>query len=193
MLNSDAFDVLFHNGRTHNVWQDRDVDTDLLKQAWDLAVLGPTSANCEPMRITFVTSPEAKNRLKPCLAAGNVDKTMAAPVTAIIGHDMEFYEKLPDLFPHTDARSWFAGKEEAIKTTAFRNGTLQAGYFIMALRALGLDSGGMSGFDNAKVDAEFFAGTPIKSNFLLNIGYGDSSKLFERQPRLTFDQGAEII
>ncbi|WP_033070259.1 malonic semialdehyde reductase [Thalassospira australica] len=193
MLNSDAFDVLFHNGRTHNAWQDRDVDADLLKQAWDLAVLGPTSANCEPMRITFVTSPEAKNRLKPCLAAGNVDKTMAAPVTAIIGHDMEFYEKLPDLFPHTDARSWFAGKEEAIKTTAFRNGTLQAGYFIMALRALGIDSGGMSGFDNAKVDAEFFAGTPIKSNFLLNIGYGDSSKLFERQPRLRFDQGAEII
>jgi 3-hydroxypropanoate dehydrogenase len=193
MLNSDGLDLLFHNGRTHNVWQDKPVDPALLKKAWDLTVLGPTSANCEPMRITFVTTDDARKRLKPCLAEGNVEKTMAAPVTAIIAHDMEFYEKLPDLFPHTDARSWFAGNEEAIKTTAFRNGTLQAGYFILALRAVGLDSGAMSGFDNAKVDAEFFAGTPYKSNFLINIGYGDASKLFERQPRLTFDQGAEII
>ncbi|MBE71510.1 MAG: malonic semialdehyde reductase [Thalassospira sp.] len=193
MLNSDGLDLLFHNGRTHNVWHNKPVDPALLKKAWDLTVLGPTSANCEPMRITFVTTDEARARLKPCLAEGNIEKTMTAPVTAIIAHDMEFYEKLPDLFPHTDARSWFAGKEEAIKTTAFRNGTLQAGYFILALRAVGLDCGGMSGFDNAKVDAEFFAGTSYKSNFLLNIGYGDGSKLFERQPRLSFDQGAEII
>lgn len=193
MLNSDGLDLMFRNGRTHNVWQDKPVDPALLKQAWDLTVLAPTSANCEPMRVTFVTTDAARERLKPCLAPGNVEKTMTAPVTAIIAHDMEFYEKLPDLFPHTDARSWFVGKEDAINTTAFRNGTLQAGYFILALRALGLDSGAMSGFDNAKVDAEFFAGTTYKSNFLLNIGYGDGSKLFPRQPRLSFDQGAEII
>lgn len=193
MLNSDALDLLFHNARTHTHWRDRDVDTNLLKQAWDLAAMGPTSANCEPMRVTFVKSPDAKKRLKPCLAAGNTDKTMAAPVTAIIAHDMEFYEKLPDLFPHTDARSWFAGNEDAIKTTAFRNGSLQAGYFILALRGLGLDCGPMSGFDNAKLDAEFFANTSVKSNFLINIGYGDASKLYDRSPRLTFDQGTEIL
>ncbi|PKR58866.1 MULTISPECIES: malonic semialdehyde reductase [Thalassospira] len=193
MLDSTALDLLFHGARTHTQWLDRDVDTDLLKQAWDLAVMGPTSANCEPMRISFVKSPDAKARLKPCLAAGNVDKTMAAPVTAIIAHDMEFYEKLPDLFPHTDARSWFAGKDDAIKTTAFRNGSLQAGYFILALRGLGLDCGPMSGFDNAKLDTEFFANTPVKSNFLINIGYGDAAKLHERSPRLSFDQGARIL
>jgi len=193
MLNSDALDLLFHNGRTYSGWQDRAVDTDLLKQAWDLTVLAPTSANCEPMRITFIQSAEAKERLKPCLAAGNVDKTMAAPVTAIIAQDMEFYEKLPDLFPHADARSWFAGNEDAIKTTAFRNSSLQAGYFILALRGLGLDCGPMSGFDNSKLDAEFFGGTPIKSNFLINIGYGDPKSLHDRSPRLTFDQGAKII
>ena len=193
MLNSDALDLLFRNARSHNAWQDRDVDPDLLRQAWDLTVMGPTSANCEPMRVTFVASKQAKERLKPCLAEGNVDKTMAAPVTAIIAHDMEFYEKLPDLFPHTDARSWFAGNDEAIRVTAFRNATLQAGYFILALRGLGLDCGPMSGFDNAKVDQEFFANTSIKSNFLINIGYGDATKLFDRSPRLTFEQGANII
>jgi 3-hydroxypropanoate dehydrogenase len=193
MLNTQALDTLFHNGRTFTAWQDRDVDTLLLKKAWDLSVLCPTSANCEPMRITFVKSDAAKQRLKPCLAAGNVEKSMAAPVTAIIGQDMEFYEKLGDLFPHTDARSWFASKEDAIKATAFRNSSLQGGYFILALRALGLDSGAMSGFDADKVDAEFFAGTSIKSNFLLNIGYGDQSSLHPRHPRLSFDQGAEIL
>ncbi|WP_430473673.1 malonic semialdehyde reductase [Thalassospira lucentensis] len=193
MLNSDALDLLFHNGRTYSAWQDRDVETDLLKQAWDLTVLAPTSANCEPMRVAFIKSIEAKERLKPCLAAGNVDKTMAAPVTAIVAQDLEFYENLPDLFPHTDARSWFAGKEDAIKATAFRNSSLQAGYFILALRGLGLDCGPMSGFDNAKLDAEFFDGTPIKSNFLINIGYGDPKSLHGRTPRLTFDQGAEIL
>ncbi|MCC9621256.1 malonic semialdehyde reductase [Thalassospira sp. MA62] len=193
MLNSDALDLLFREGRTHNVWHDRDVDTDLLKQAWDLTVLAPTSMNCEPMRITFVKSQEAKERLKPCLAPGNVEKTMTAPVTAIIADDMEFYENLPQLFPHVDARSKFIGNDDMIASTAFRNATLQGGYFILALRALGLDCGAMSGFDNAKVDEEFFAGTPLKSNFLLNIGYGDGSKLFPRQPRLSFDQGAKII
>ncbi|WP_417811746.1 malonic semialdehyde reductase [Thalassospira alkalitolerans] len=193
MLSSDVLDTLFYKARTHNGWQDRDVETALLHKAWDLTVMGPTSANCEPMRITFIKSAEAKQRLKPALSAGNLEKTMAAPVTAIIAHDMEFYEKLPQLFPHADARSWFAGNEAAISATAFRNGTLQAGYFIMALRAVGLDCGAMSGFDNAKVDAEFFDGTPIKSNFLLNIGYGDPSKLFDRSPRLGFDDGAEIL
>lgn len=193
MLNSNALDLLFHNGRTFSAWQDRDVDIDLLKQAWDLTVLGPTSANCEPMRVTFVKSAEAKARLKPYLAEGNVDKTMAAPVTAIVAQDLEFYEKLPDLYPHTDARSWFAGNEAAITTTAFRNSSLQAGYFILALRAQGLDCGPMSGFDNTKLDADFFAGTPIKSNFLINIGYGNRDKLHPRSPRLAFDQGTEIL
>ncbi|WP_417845665.1 malonic semialdehyde reductase [Thalassospira povalilytica] len=193
MLDSDAFGLLFHNARTFNNWQDRDVDTGLLKQAWDLTVLGPTSANCEPMRITFVKSDAAKKRLKPFLSEGNVDKTMNAPVTAIVAQDMEFYEKLPDLFPHTDARSWFAGKDDAIKATAFRNSSLQAGYFILALRGLGLDCGPMSGFDAAGLDGEFFAGTPLKTNVLINIGYGDRDKLPPRSPRLAFDQGAEII
>ncbi|MBO6770452.1 malonic semialdehyde reductase [Thalassospira sp. GO-4] len=193
MLDSDAFGLLFHNARTFNNWQDRDVDTGLLKQAWDLTVLGPTSANCEPMRITFVKSDAAKKRLKPFLSEGNVDKTMNAPVTAIVAQDMEFYEKLPDLFPHTDARSWFAGKDDAIKATAFRNSSLQAGYFILALRGLGLDCGPMSGFDAAGLDGEFFAGTPLKTNLLINIGYGDRDKLPPRSPRLAFDQGAEII
>ena len=193
MLDSDALDILFNEARTHNGWQDRDVDTVLLKKAWDLTVMGPTSANCEPMRIRFVKSQDAKQRLKPALSEGNLEKTMAAPVTAIIAHDMEFHEKLPKLFPHADARSWFTGNDDLIAMTAFRNGTLQAGYFILALRALGLDCGPMSGFDNAKVDGEFFAGTSVKSNFLINIGYGDPSKLFDRSPRLTFDEGAEII
>ncbi|WP_404423661.1 malonic semialdehyde reductase [Thalassospira australica] len=193
MLGSDALDILFNKARTHNGWQDRDVDTALLQKAWDLTVMGPTSANCEPMRITFVKSAAAKERLKPALSPGNLEKTMAAPVTAIIAHDMEFYEKLPQLFPHADARSWFAGNDAAISATAFRNGTLQGGYFILALRALGLDCGPMSGFDNAKVDAEFFGGTQVKSNFLINIGYGDPSKLFDRSPRLSFDEGAEIL
>ncbi|MEE3045480.1 MAG: malonic semialdehyde reductase [Pseudomonadota bacterium] len=192
MLDSDALGLLFHNARTFNNWQDRDVDTGLLKQAWDLTVLGPTSANCEPMRITFVKSDAAKKRLKPFLSEGNVDKTMNAPVTAIVAQDMEFYEKLPDLFPHTDARSWFAGKDDAIKATAFRNSSLQAGYFILALRGLGLDCGPMSGFDAAGLDGEFFAGTPLKTNLLINIGYGDRDKLPPRSPRLSFDQGAEI-
>jgi len=155
--------------------------------------MGPTSANCEPMRIKFVKSQDAKQRLEPALSEGNREKTLAAPVTAIIAYDMEFHEKLPKLFPHTDAKSWFSGNDDLIATTAFRNGTLQAAYFILALRALGLDCGPMSGFDNAKVDGEFFAGTSVKSNFLINIGYGDPSKLFDRSPRLAFDEGAEII
>jgi len=191
-LDQTALDRLFNDGRTHSKFLPHEVPEALLRQAWDLARMGPTSVNCQPARIVFVRSPEAKARLKPALAPGNVDKTMAAPVTAIIAHDMEFHERLPKLFPHADARSWFAGNEGMITSTAFRNGTLQGGYFLLALRAVGLDGGAMSGFDNAKVDEAFFAGTPVKSNFLVNIGYGDAAGLFPRGPRLEFDEACRI-
>jgi 3-hydroxypropanoate dehydrogenase len=187
-----CLDLLFHNARTHSAWQDKPVGDDLLRQAWDIARMGPTSANCQPVRIVFVRSPAAKEKLKPALAPGNLDKTMAAPVTAIIGYDLAFYDRLPVLFPHADAKSWFVGNEALIQSTAFRNGTLQGGYFILACRALGLDCGPMSGFDNAKVDAAFFAGTPVKSNFLCNIGYGDPAALHPRSPRLGFDEGCRV-
>jgi 3-hydroxypropanoate dehydrogenase len=159
----------------------------------DLAKLGPTSANCSPARFIFVKSREAKERLKPHLSEGNRDKTMKAPVCTIIGYDLDFYLHLPKLFPHADAKSWFAGNDEKIFDTAFRNGTLQGAYLIMAARALGLDCGPMSGFDNAAVDREFFAGTNIKSNFLCNLAYGDASVLFPRSPRFDFDEMAKII
>ena len=188
-----ALDVVFREGRTHNGWLDRPVEAETLRQAWELARMGPTSANCMPLRVVFVRSAAAKARLKPLLLAGNVDKTMAAPITAVLGHDMEFYELLPRLFPHTDARAWFVGQPALTETTAFRNGTLQAAYFMLAARAVGLDCGPMSGFDNAGVDREFFAGTPIRSNFLCNLGYGDPAKLFPRAPRLGFDEVARIV
>ncbi|MGE5504253.1 MAG: malonic semialdehyde reductase [Actinomycetota bacterium] len=183
-----ALDRLFLDARTHSKFLDRPVGDDLLRRAWELARMGPTSANCQPARIVFVRSDAAKQRLKPALMPGNVDKTMAAPVTAIIGHDLEFYERLPRLFPHADARSWFVGNDALIQATAFRNGTLQGGYFILACRALGLDCGPMSGFDNAKVDAEFFPGGTVRSNFLVNIGWGEASGLHPRGPRLDFDE-----
>jgi 3-hydroxypropanoate dehydrogenase len=189
----NLLDQIFLNARTHSVWTDKPVDDDLLMQVYDLAKFGPTSANCSPMRIVFVKSQEAKEKLKPHLDAGNVNKTMSAPVTAIIGFDLEFYEYFPKLFPHTDARSWFVGKDAAIQTTAFRNGSLQGAYFLIAARSLGLDCGPMSGFNNAGVDAEFFANTSIKSNFLINLGYGDASKLHPRGPRLTFDEVCKIL
>jgi len=192
-IDSKALDQLFNDARTHNDWQDRPVGDDLLHALWDLTKMGPTSANCSPARVVFVRSPEAKEKLKPCLMEGNAAKTMAAPVTAIIGHDMAFYEKLPELFPHTDARSWFVGNDALIETTAFRNGTLQGAYFIMAARAVGLDCGPMSGFDNAAVDAAFFAGTEIKSNFLCNLGYGDASTLFPRSSRMAFDDACQVL
>lgn len=192
ILDDAAREILFRAARTHSKFHDRPVDDALLRQAWDLARMGPTSANCQPARIVFVRSAEAKQRLRPALAPGNVDKTMAAPVTAIIGHDMEFYEKLPSLFPHADARSWFVGNEAMIQSTAFRNGTLQGAYFILALRGLGLDCGPMSGFDSAKVDEAFFAGTPVRSNFLVNIGYGDPAGLYPRGPRLEFDEACRV-
>jgi 3-hydroxypropanoate dehydrogenase len=155
--------------------------------------MGPTSANTNPMRLLFIESKEAKERLKPALSAGNVDKTMKAPITAIIAYDLEFYEHLPRLFPQADARSWFAGQPEVIEKTAFRNGSLQGAYFMLACRSLGLDLGPMSGFDNAKVDAEFFLNSPIKSNWLCNIGYGDASKLHPRNPRFEFLEIAKTI
>ncbi len=192
-LNAEALDQLFVEARTHNGWLDEPVPDDLLKDVWDLAKMGPTSANCSPARIVFVVSPEARERLKPCLIEGNVDKTMAAPVTAIIGQDMKFYDRLPELFPHADARAWFAGNDDLIGETAFRNGTLQGAYFILAARALGLDCGPMSGFDNAAVDQAFFAGTDVKSNFLCNLGHGSGEGLHPRGPRLDFNDACSVV
>lgn len=191
-LSEDALNTLFTEARTHSAWRDAPVGSALLERVWELARMGPTSANCSPMRAVFVTSPEAKAKLKPCLAEGNVEKTMQAPVTAIIGMDMGFYEKLPKLFPHTDARSWFIGNEALIADTAFRNSSLQGAYLMLAARALGLDCGPMSGFDNAAVDAAFFTGTRVKSNFLCNLGYGDAGKLYPRSPRLSFGEACRV-
>ena len=193
ILSDEGLDLLFREARTHNAWQDKPISDTLLRAVFELAKMGPTSANCSPMRVVFVKSREAKERLRPALSAGNVEKTMKAPVTAIVAYDTEFYEHLPRLFPHDDARSWFAGKPELIQTTAFRNGTLQGAYLILAARSLGLDCGPMSGFDNAKVDAEFFPGGTVKSNFLCNLGYGDPSGLFPRSPRFDFDEACRIL
>jgi 3-hydroxypropanoate dehydrogenase len=190
----ECLDQIFLQARTHNKWQDKPVPDELLRQLVDVMKMGPTSANQSPARIVFVRSHEAKKRLEPYLSEGNRAKTMSAPVCAIIGYDMKFYEHLPKLFPHADAKSWFEGKPEAvIESSAFRNGTLQGAYFIIAARALGLDTGGMSGFDNAGVDREFFAGTTVKSNFLCNLGYGDPAGLFPRSPRFTFEEIAKVV
>lgn len=191
-LPQNALDQLFFEARTHAKFLDKPVPEALLRDLIDTMKMGPTSANAQPGRFVFVTSPEGKALLKPHLSAGNKDKTMAAPVCVIIAQDMEFYDRLPTLFPHTDARSWFTGKPEHIATTAFRNSSLQGAYLIMAARALGLDCGPMSGFDNAGVDAAFFAGTPLKSNFLCNLGYGDASALRQRPPRPSFDDLARF-
>jgi 3-hydroxypropanoate dehydrogenase len=191
-LDDRALDLLFRDARTHNGWLDRPVSEALLRQAVDLAKMGPTSANVSPMRVVFVSSPDAKERLRPALAPGNVEKTMSAPVTAIVGQDLDFPELLPRLLPHVDAKAWFAGNEQLIADTAYRNGSLQGAYLLLALRAVGLDTGPMSGFDPAKVDAAFFAGTKVRSNFLINIGYGDETKLFPRSPRLAFEEIARI-
>ena len=188
-----GLDILFREARTHNGWLDKPVSDTLLQAIFELAKMGPTSANCSPMRVVFVKSREAKERLRPALSAGNMEKTLTAPVTAILAYDLEFYEHLPKLFPQTDARPWFTGKPELIQATAFRNGSLQGAYFITAARALGLDCGPMSGFDNAKVDAEFFPDGKVKSNFLCNVGYGDPSKLFPRNPRFAFEEVCRIV
>ena len=193
-LSRDALDQIFLEARTHNAWQARDVPDALLRELVEILRMGPTSANCSPARILFVKSSQAKARLLPHLSEGNREKTRAAPVCAIIGHDLRFYEHLHKLFPHDEtARSWFEGKPDVIKETAFRNGTLQGAYFIIAARALGLDTGPMSGFDNAGVDAEFFPEGHVKSNFLCNLGYGDARGLFPRSPRFAFDEMARIL
>lgn len=192
-LDAVALAQLFSDARTHNRWQPREVSDELLQQLYLLLRWGPTSANISPLRVVFVKSADAKARLRPALDAGNVDKTMAAPVTAIVATDFAFYEKLGQLFPHQpEARSWFAGKPAAIETAGFRNGTLQGAYLILAARALGLDCGPMSGFNNALVDEAYFAGTPVRSNFLVNLGYGDPAGLHPRGPRLSFDEACSI-
>jgi len=193
MLDQTSLQTLFSDARSHNAWQDKPVLDELLQQIYEQMKWGPTSANCSPARIVFVKSPEQKEKLLACMNAGNVEKTKTAPVTAIIGMDMTFYDLLPQLFPHADARSWFAGNQAVIDATAFRNSSLQGGYFMLAARALGLDCGPMSGFDADKVNATFFAGTNVKVNFICNLGYGDVAGLFERSPRLSFDQACQII
>jgi 3-hydroxypropanoate dehydrogenase len=194
VTSNDRLDLIFRNGRTHNVWLDRPVEDALLRQVYDLAKMGPTSANMCPLRILFVKSREAKERLRPALDPGNVAKTMAAPVTAILGMDIHFYEQLHRLFPHADAKAWFKDlPENVLEYIALRNSSLQGAYFLLAARALVLDCGPMSGFDNAKVDAAFFAGTTVKSNFLCNLGYGDPSKLHPRSPRLPFEEACKVV
>jgi 3-hydroxypropanoate dehydrogenase len=191
-LDPAALDQLFRTARTHNKWQDRPMPDTKLQELYDLLKYGPTSANSSPARFVFIRTAEGKARLKPALSEGNLEKTMSAPVIVIVAHDTRFYDELPKLFPHADARSWFAGNESLAEVTAFRNGTLQGAYLIMAARAVGLDTGPMSGFDNAAVDEAFFAGTSWKSNFLVNLGFGDDSGLFPRSPRLSFDEAARL-
>lgn len=194
ILSDDALDTLFRNARTHNAWTDQPVADETLHKLYDLVKWGPTSANCSPTRIVFVKSKEGKEKLKPALSAGNLEKTMSAPVTAILGYDVEFYERLPELFPHVpEAKTWFNWSKEWAEQTAFRNGSLQGGYFILAARSLGLDAGPMSGFDMAKVDEAFFAGTTVKVNLLCNLGHGDPKGLFPRSPRLPFDEVCKIV
>jgi 3-hydroxypropanoate dehydrogenase len=192
-LDGEALDQLFREARTHSAWLDRPVTDDQLRRIYDLMKWGPTSANSSPGRIVFLRSRGAKERLAPALAPQNVEKTLAAPVTAIIAYDLRFYDELPRLFPHVDARSWFVGNEPLIESTAFRNGSLQGAYLILAARALGLDAGPMSGFDNEKVDREFFPDGRFKSNFLVNLGYGDRSRLHARSPRLAFEDAVRIL
>jgi 3-hydroxypropanoate dehydrogenase len=192
-LGAAAHAQLFTAARTHNAFQDRPVPDALLREALDLAKMGPTAANQQPLRVVFLRSREAKERLRPAMAPGNVEKTMAAPVVAITGYDLEFYEHLPYLMPHVDAKSWFSGNAELAARSAAQSGTLQVGYFILALRAVGLDAGPMGGFDPAKVEAAFFPEGKIKANVIINIGYGDDARLFPRSPRLSFDQMAKVL
>src|SRR5437667_4001635 len=193
VMGDAALDLIFRKARTHSAWQNKPVDDALLRQVYDLAKMGPTSANMCPLRIVFVKSRAAKEKLKPALDAGNVDKTMKAPVTAILALDIHFYDQLPKLYPHADAKAWFKGlPENVLEYIALRNSSLQGAYFLLAARSLGLDCGPMSGFNNAKVDAAFFAGTTVKSNFLCNLGHGDASKLYPRTPRLGFEEACRI-
>jgi 3-hydroxypropanoate dehydrogenase len=192
-ISDDALNQLFRQARTHNAWLPKRVPIEALREAYELARWGPTSANSTPARFTFLESEAAKARLLPALAPLNVEKTKAAPVTVIVAWDTEFHEKLPQLFPHADMRSFFAGNQSLIHETAFRNSSLQGGYFVLAARAVGLDCGPMSGFDKAKVDAEFFPDGKWKVNFLCNLGYGDRGKLFPRSPRLEFEEACRVL
>jgi 3-hydroxypropanoate dehydrogenase len=192
-IDSAALAQIFTEARTHNVFLDKPVSDELLEKAIELAKMGPTSANQSPMRVLFLRSRAAKERLRPALPPGNLDKTMKAPVVAITAYDEQFYEHLPFLFPHADAKPWFSGDPVKAARSAFQNGTLQVAYLIVALRSVGLDTGPMTGFDNAKVDAEFFPDGHVKSNVLINIGYGDHEKLFSRSPRFSFDQMAKVL
>jgi 3-hydroxypropanoate dehydrogenase len=187
-LNDDALNQLFREARSYNGYLDKAVSDAQLDAIWELMKYGPTSANCLPARLVWCTSDGAKEKLAALVAPTNADKVRKAPVTVIIGMDMEFYEQLPELFPHADARSWFVGNDAMIESTAFRNSSLQGAYFIMAARALGLDTGAMSGFNNAAVDGAFFAGTKVKSNFISTLGYGDPASIFPRSPRPAFDR-----
>ncbi len=187
-LGDQALDQLFRKARTYNGYVDKPVSEGQLNDIWELMKFGPTSANCLPARMIWCTSDEAKEKLAALAMPSNADKIRNAPVTVIIGMDMEFYEQLPELFPHADAKSWFVGNDAMIQSTAFRNSSLQGGYFIMAARALGLDTGPMSGFNNDAVDAAFFAGSKVKSNFISTLGYGDATTIFDRSPRPEFDR-----
>jgi 3-hydroxypropanoate dehydrogenase len=192
-IDTAGHDLLFREARTHNKWKSDPVSDETLRELYDLTKWGPTSANSSPARFVFIRSKEGKEKLAPALSSGNTEKTMAAPVTVIVAYDPKFYEKLPHLFPHNqDAISWFTSNDSLAATTAFRNGTLQGAYLMIAARAMGLDTGAMSGFDNAKVDAAFFAHNGWRSNFLVNLGYGDPEGLFNRSPRLTFDEAAQF-
>jgi 3-hydroxypropanoate dehydrogenase len=192
-VSAECLDQLFLKARTHWVWRPEPVPLELLKELYDVARFGPTSANSSPARFVFLTTPQAKERLRPALSPTNVEKTMTAPVTVIVAWDTEFHDKLPQLFPARDMRSIFAGNAALIHETAFRNGTLQGAYFMIAARGLGLDCGPMSGFDQSKVNAEFFPDGKWKANFLCNIGYGDPTKLFPRNPRLSFDEACRVL
>jgi 3-hydroxypropanoate dehydrogenase len=187
-LDDHALDVLFREARTKWEFTDEPVRDEDLKAIYELMIMGPTSANCLPARLVFVRSAEGKQKLRPALSAGNVDKVMAAPVTVILAQDPLFYQHLPKLFPHADAKAWFSGNPDLAEETAFRNSTLQGAYFMLAARALGIDSGGMSGFDRAKVDRAFFTQNGWKSNFLINLGHGVKEHPFPRLPKLGFEE-----
>lgn len=194
ILDDRALDIVFRNARTHNEWLDDPVTDDDLRAIFEAMKFGPTTANSSPARFVFLRSRESRGKLAPHLSEGNREKTLRAPMCAIVAYDLEFYERLDRLFPHDrTARSWFAGKDERIRVTALRNGSLQGAYFIIAARSLGFDCGPMSGFDNDGVDAAFFAGSGWRSNFLCNLGHGDASKLFPRNPRLDFDDACRIV
>lgn len=193
IVSDNALEIIFKEARTYGTWKDKEVSDTLIKAVYDLTRMGSTAANCCPARFVVIKSQEAKEKLKQALSEGNIEKTMKAPATVIVAQDMEFYEKLPQLFPHADARSWYIGNEKLIEETAFRNSSLQGAYFMLAARALGLDCGPMSGFDGAKLDHLFFEGTKFKTNFICNIGYGDQSNLRPRLPRLNFDEACSIL